>query len=224
VSHELRTPLTSLRGSLGLLTLGVLGELPGPAREVVSIAERNTTRLVSLINDILDLERIQAGQLALDQRPTPLAAVLRSARETVDALAGQHEIAIEVPDADDLVLGDHDRLVQVAVNLLSNAIKFSPPGSPVLVEARREGHMVRVSVSDRGRGVPATLREAIFEPFRQVESNDARLKGGSGLGLSICRAIVEQHGGTIGVEAHDGPGATFWFTLPAAESVPAPEQ
>jgi len=107
--------------------------------------------------------------------------------------------------------------VQVAVNLLSNAIKFSPSGSPVLVEARHDGDIVRVSVSDKGRGVPPAMREAIFEPFRQVESDDARLKGGTGLGLAICRAIVAQHGGSIGVDAHEGPGATFWLTLPAAE-------
>jgi PAS domain S-box-containing protein len=216
VSHELRTPLTALRGSLGLLALGVLGDLPNAAREVVSIAERNTARLVGLINDILDLERIQARQLALEKRPTRLGAVLRNARDTVDALARESAIAIEVPDVDDVVLGDGDRLIQVMVNLLSNAIKFSPPGSPVRIQAQRQGQVVRVAVIDAGRGVALEHRQAIFEPFRQAESSDARLKGGSGLGLSISRAIVEQHGGSIGVEPHDGPGATFWFTVPVA--------
>jgi len=217
VSHELRTPLTSIRGSLGLLAAGAVGPLPEGAAEIVAIAERNTTRLVTLINDILDLERLEGGRMELDRRPTPVAAVLRSAREAVDALAAQSGVGIDVSDTDGVVFGDRDRLVQVVVNLLSNAIKFSPPGSRVRLEARPEGPDVRVSVSDEGRGVPPALREAIFEPFRQVESDDARLKGGTGLGLAICRAIVAQHGGSIGVDAHEGPGATFWLTLPAAE-------
>jgi PAS domain S-box-containing protein len=218
VSHELRTPLTSLRGSLGLLAAGAVGELPAAAEEVVAIAERNTTRLVTLINDILDLERLEAGQLALERRPTPVRGVLEEARETVEALAGQQGVSIQLPDAEGLILGDHDRLVQVVVNLLSNAIKFTPEGSRVRVEARRDGESVRLAVSDEGRGVPPGFREQIFEPFRQVEGSDARKKGGTGLGLAICRSIVEQHDGTIGVEAREGPGATFWFTVPAADA------
>jgi hypothetical protein len=217
VSHELRTPLTSLRGSLGLLAAGVMGELPAEARDVLAIAERSTVRLVGLINDILDLERVESGRLELDRQPTSMRAVLEGAVEAVAALAAQHGITIERHDGHGLVLGDRDRLVQVVVNLLSNAIKFSPPGGRVELDARREGDRVRVEVRDEGRGVPAGFREVIFEPFRQVEGDDARVKGGTGLGLAICRAIVEQHGGTIGVEAREGPGTTFWFTLPAAD-------
>jgi PAS domain S-box-containing protein len=218
VSHELRTPLTSLRGSLGLLTAGAVGELPASAGEVVAIAERSTVRLIDLINDILDLERMDAGRLSLDRRPTPLRPVLEAAVETVEALAIQHGVAIELPDADGLVLGDRDRLIQVVVNLLSNAIKFSPKGGRVPLGVRREGPSVRFEVSDEGRGVPPGFGKQIFEPFRQVEGSDARQKGGTGLGLAICRSIVEQHGGAIGVEDREGPGATFWFTVPVAES------
>jgi signal transduction histidine kinase len=177
-------------------------------------------RLIDLINDILDLERMEAGQLSLDRQPTLLVTVLEGARETVEALAGQHEVALEVPSPDAVVLGDRDRLIQVVVNLLSNAIKFSPRGTRVRVDARLAGRRVRVAVSDEGRGVPPELREQIFEPFRQVEGSDARHKGGTGLGLAICRSIVEQHGGAIGVEGREGPGATFWFTIPTAEAAP----
>jgi PAS domain S-box-containing protein len=211
VSHELRTPLTSLRGSLGLLSVGAVGALPEGAGAILAIAERSTVRLVDLVNDILDLERLEAAQLSLERQPTPLVTVLQHARETVEALAVQHQVALEVPDADAVVLGDRDRLIQVVVNLLFNAIKFSPEGGRVEVGTRLEGSRVRVEVSDEGRGVPPEMRQRIFEPFRQVEGSDARQKGGTGLGLAICRSIVEQHGGAIGVEDREGPGATFWL-------------
>ena len=218
VSHELRTPLTSLRGSLGLLSEGALGELPEAATEILDIAERNATRLARLIDDILDLERMETGQMVLDRRPTPAQGVLEGARETVGALAARHRVAVELPDTDGIVWGDRDRLAQVVVNLLSNAIKFSPEGGRVEVETRTDGADLRVTVSDEGRGVPPGFRQEIFEPFRQVEGSDARQKGGTGLGLAICRSIVEQHGGAIGVEGRQGPGTTFWFTVPLART------
>jgi PAS domain S-box-containing protein len=215
VSHELRTPLTSIRGSLSLLAGGALGDLPDEARDVVQIAERNTIRLITLINDILDLERMEAGKVQLNLVDIPMAAVLERSLESVRGFAEQQGIAVMAASTEARVVGDLDRLVQVLVNLLSNAVKFSPPAGTVSVEvAEQDGH-AEVSVRDQGRGIPAHRREAIFERFEQVESSDARQKGGTGLGLAICKAIVEQHAGRIGVESEVGRGSTFWFRIPS---------
>jgi PAS domain S-box-containing protein len=215
VSHELRTPLTSIRGSLSLLAGGALGDLPDEARDVVGIAERNTIRLITLINDILDLERFEAGKVQLKLEEVPLSAVLERSLESVRGFAEQQGIAINAPATDARVEADADRLVQVLVNLLSNAVKYSPPGGTVEVAVAERDGQAEVRVQDRGRGIPAHRREAIFERFEQVESSDARQKGGTGLGLAICRAIVEQHGGKIGVESQPGKGSTFWFRVPS---------
>ena len=216
VSHELRTPLTSIRGSLGLLAGGVLGDLSDEAREMVTIAERNCVRLIGLVNDILDLERLEQGRLHMEMGEVGFADVLARTREAVQAFAAERQVAVEMEATTVTVQGDDGRLVQVLVNLVSNAVKFSPAGTAVRVTVRESGGRVRVEVVDRGRGVPASHRTAIFERFRQVESSDARDKGGSGLGLAICKAIVEQHGGEIGVESEDGRGSTFWFEIPSA--------
>ena len=216
VSHELRTPLTSIRGSLGLLAAGVVGPLPDEARELVAIAERNTTRLIGLINEILDLERLESGRLPLELAPTRLDAVLRRAVETVEGLARDHGVTLELPATAAVVVGDEGRLVQVVVNLVSNAVRFSPRGSRVALAVRPAAARWRVEVSDEGRGVPAELRRRIFEPFFQAEGSDARKKGGSGLGLAICRALIEQHGGEIAVDPRPGGGSVFWFTVPGA--------
>jgi PAS domain S-box-containing protein len=215
VSHELRTPLASIRGSLSLLAGGVLGDLSDEAREMVTIAERNCVRLIGLVNDILDLERLEQGRLHMEMGEVALADVLARTREAVQAFAADKQVAVEMEATTVTVQGDDGRLVQVLVNLVSNAVKFSPAGTAVRVTVRENGGRVRVEVVDRGRGVPASHRAAIFERFRQVESSDARGKGGSGLGLAICKAIVEQHGGEIGVESEDGRGSTFWFEIPA---------
>jgi PAS domain S-box-containing protein len=214
VSHELRTPLTSLRGSLGLLTSGVVGSLPPDTLKMVEIAERNTVRLIDLINGILDLERLGTGAVQLILAPTPLAEAIEKAHEAVAALAREAEVTIDRPRTDHVVNADEQRLVQVLVNLLGNAIKFSSAGSGVELEVDVTDGRARVRVLDRGRGVPGEMQQAIFEPFRQVEGTDARREGGSGLGLAISRAIVEQHGGRIGVEPREGGGSVFWFTLP----------
>jgi PAS domain S-box-containing protein len=215
VSHELRTPLTSIRGSLSLLAGGALGELPDEARDVVVIAERNTVRLIALINDILDLERVESAKLELKLEEVPLAVVLERALESVRGFAEQQGIALTAPPTQARVVADADRLVQVLVNLLSNAVKFSQPAGTVSLAVAEIGGHAEVSVRDQGRGVPAHRREAIFERFGQVESSDARQKGGTGLGLAICKAIVEQHGGKIGVVSEPGRGSTFWFRIPS---------
>jgi PAS domain S-box-containing protein len=218
VSHELRTPLTSIRGSLGLLAGGVLGSLPPAAGEVVAMADRNVVRLVRLINDILDLERYDSGRIEMRFESVPLATVFERSLEAVQPFADQERVSIESTGTDARVRADADRLVQVLVNLLSNAVKFSPPGSVVRLVAVSDGGSTEVRVEDRGRGIPAPLRAAIFERFRQVDSSDDRSRGGSGLGLAICKAIVEQHGGSIGVESEEGWGSLFWFRLPATSS------
>ncbi len=214
VSHELRTPLTSIRGSLSLLGSGVLGEIPPEAREAVEIAERNTVRLIGLINDILDLERIEAGKVEIHVEPLELATVFERSIEAVRGMADTMHVRLEVEPATARVDGDAERLVQVLVNLLSNAIKFSPRNEVVRVTSRSEPGFVEVRVADHGRGIPDSFKEAIFQRFQQVESSDSRQKGGSGLGLAICKAIVEQHGGTIGVESERGKGS-FHFRIPA---------
>jgi PAS domain S-box-containing protein len=216
VSHELRTPLTSIRGSLGLLAAGALGELPGEAQEVVQIAERNAIRLIGLINDILDLERLETGRMDLAIRPHEVAGVVGRAIDAVAGMAHGRGVKVEARSASGSVQGDEERLVQVLVNLLSNAVKFSPEGGSVTIEAAPGDGGIEFRVSDQGRGIPESYREIIFNRFQQVEASDSRQKGGSGLGLAICKAIVEQHGGSIGVESQPGRGSTFWFRIPAA--------
>ena len=216
VSHELRTPLTSIRGSLSLLSGGVLGDLNSESREVVEIAERNVVRLIALINDILDLEKLEAGKLEMIFAPVPVESLITRAIESVRGFAQQEGIGITVDGTSALANVDADRIVQVLVNLLSNAVKFSPRGSQVVVSAHVARSQVELRVTDHGRGIPKEAMDAIFERFRQVESSDARRKGGSGLGLAICQAIVHQHNGTITVESEVGKGSTFIVKLPRA--------
>lgn len=213
VSHELRTPLTSIRGSLGLLTAGVAGEMPAQGRELVRLAERNAVRLTALINDILDFERLESGRAEMQLAEVGLQPLFEQSVESVRAFADEQEITLLFLPTGARVLADADRIVQVLVNLLSNAIKFSPSGREVRIWAEEQGSRMLVSVKDQGRGIPATHRQHIFERFAQVEAADKR---GTGLGLAICKAIVEHHGGRIGVESEVGVGSTFWFELPTA--------
>ncbi|MBL8114370.1 MAG: PAS domain S-box protein [Acidobacteria bacterium] len=216
VSHELRTPLTSVRGALRLLLAGAVGPLSADGMDLVTRAERNTRRLLDLINDLLDLERLQSGTFDVSRRELPLTAVLERSLDVVRGIAEPQEVTIRIGEASGRVLGDEDRLVQVVVNLLSNAVKFSPRGSEVIVSATEEGAEVEVRVVDQGRGVPTEARDLIFERFRQVESSDARRQGGTGLGLAISKAIVDAHGGRIGIADDTSSGSTFWFRIPRA--------
>jgi PAS domain S-box-containing protein len=216
ISHELRTPLTSIRGSLGLLAGGALGPLSPDAAEIVAVAERNVVRLVGLINNILDLERLEGGRLEMEFESSEAAAIVERSLEAVRGFAGQSNVVLVVDpvSASVRVRADADRLVQVLVNLVSNAVKFSPAGGAVTVRVALAPGMAEFQVEDRGRGVPPALREAIFERYRQVEASDSRRKGGAGLGLAICKSIVEQHGGAIGVRDAAGTGSLFWFRIP----------
>jgi len=217
VGHELRTPLTSIRGSLGLLESGVLDGRPDEEREMLAMAISNSDRLARLVNDILDVERMQAGRLVLETEPVTAAALVESSLEVLQGTADRAGVTLRVQLDSVTVAGDADRVVQTLVNLVGNAIKFTPRGGRVTISARRDGDHARFAVRDTGRGIPADRLESIFERFNQVDASDAREKGGTGLGLAVSRGIVEQHGGRIWAESTLGEGTRFLFTLPLAE-------
>jgi len=215
VSHELRTPLTSIRGSLGLLESGVLGAMAPQGRRMVEIAVQNTDRLVRLINDILDIERINSGQIDMHPVPCDARELIARATDAVAALARDANVTV-VADAHPVSLSaDPDRIIQALTNLIGNAVKFSEPGSTVRVACARRDAEVLFEICDDGRGIPADQLEPIFGRFAQVDASDARQKGGTGLGLAICRSIIDQHGGRIWAESVPGHGATLSFVLPA---------
>jgi signal transduction histidine kinase/FixJ family two-component response regulator len=201
VSHELRTPLTSIRGALGLLSSGLLGDVDARAHNLLRIASTNTERLIRLINDILDLERMESGRSPVNLRRCSLVDLSREAVEMMSALAEAAQIRLELNSyaAHDSIYfdADPDRILQVLTNLLSNAIKFSPERSTVSLEIDANADALSLKVIDRGRGIPVDKLESIFDRFQQVESTDSSKKGGTGLGLAICRSIIQQHGGLI---------------------------
>lgn len=215
VSHELRTPLTSIRGALGLLQAQVTGDLPEQARGMIEIAHANCERIIRLLNDILDIEKIESGRMHFEFQPLAVADLLRHSVEACRGYADQFGVGLRIErEGSGLVMADRDRFGQIVANLLSNAIKYSPPGETVTIDARAGAGSVRVSVRDRGPGIPAEFHERIFEKFSQADSSDTRQKGGSGLGLSIAEAIIERHGGKIGFHTAPGRGTTFFFDLP----------
>jgi PAS domain S-box-containing protein len=214
VSHELRTPLTSVRGSLGLLASGALGPLGGDAQRMAEVAVSSTDRLVRLVNDLLDLERIESGKVQLTLRPVAVDQLLRDAASAVEGMAVQAGVEVRLQPVDGAVDVDADQMLQAIANLLSNAIKFSQPGQTVDVVAERHLDSLSVRVVDRGRGIPAAMQERIFEPFQQVDTSDARERGGTGLGLPIVRSIVGRHGGDVSLESTPGVGSTFTLTVP----------
>jgi signal transduction histidine kinase/integral membrane sensor domain MASE1 len=217
VSHELRTPITSIRGSLGLISGGVAGPLSEKVRSLVDIALRNSDRLAHLINDLLDIEKMESGKMQFEFQRQPLAALIEQAVEANQGYAQSHNVrfALRRPAPEAMVRVDSFRLLQVMSNLLSNAAKFSPRGSTVdiAIDALNESQ-VRVLVTDRGPGIPEDFRARMFQKFSQADSADNRAKSGTGLGLAICKSIVEQMGGSIGYETEAGKGTTFYFDLP----------
>lgn len=217
VSHELRTPLTSIAGSLGLISGGAAGNLPLKAARLVEIAHSNAARLVRLINDILDIEKIEAGRMQFDVRPIALDQFLSKAVQQSSGYAAQFDVQVELvpPAVDAAVLADEDRLMQVMINLLSNAIKFSRPGGVVSVSVMPLDRRYRISVADRGSGIPENFRDRIFSKFAQADGSDTRQKGGTGLGLSIVREILLRLGGSVSFETVEGEGTVFHVDLPA---------
>jgi signal transduction histidine kinase/DNA-binding response OmpR family regulator len=218
VSHELRTPLTSIRGALGLLSAGLLGNVDPKAQNLLRIASSNTERLIRLINDILDLERMDSGRAELKLRRCSMYDLAHEAVDTMTTMAESAGIKIELtsiaPRESIYFDADSDRILQVLTNLLSNAIKFSPPGSTVTLQIDSSPNSLLLRVVDQGRGIPADKLEAVFDRFQQVETADATKKGGAGLGLAICRSIIQQHGGAIWAQPNqNGVGTTLWVQM-----------
>lgn len=214
VSHELRTPLTAIQMSLGLIKTGVYDQKPEKARRMIEIALLDTNRLVNLVNDILDLERLDSGRAVFEKTLCQAADLIQQAIDGIQAIATQQQISLIVTPTDVEVWAAADAIVQTLTNLLSNAIKFSPPQSAIHLSVTSQIDSVQFQVSDRGRGIPTEKLELIFGRFQQVDSSDSREKGGTGLGLAICRSIIERHGGKIWAESSLGAGSTFFFTLP----------
>ncbi len=216
VSHELRTPLTSIQGSLGLIKGGACGEIPQQAASLVDVAYRNSERLVRLINDILDMEKIEAGKLDFKMQALEISPLIHQAVESNAAYAEKHGVFLVIKD--DLVgvqaVVDSDRFAQVMANLLSNAAKFSPSGAAVEISLTRRAGRLQVSVTDHGPGIAEEFKPRVFQKFSQADSGNTRKTGGTGLGLSICKVIVERMGGDIDFETAAGSGSRFYFTLP----------
>jgi signal transduction histidine kinase/DNA-binding response OmpR family regulator len=221
VSHELRTPLTSIAGSLGLLAGGAAGALPERAAKLIRIAHGNSERLVRLINDILDIEKIESGKMTFDIRPTPLRPLLEQAIASNHAYAQEFGVTTHLDDSGAegaTVQADPDRLMQVVINLLSNAAKFSQPGGRVEVKVRRDGAFYCINVHDHGSGIPDEFKDRIFSKFAQADSSDTRAKGGTGLGLSIVKEIVARHNGTVTFTSNPDDGTEFVVGIPAADA------
>ncbi len=220
ISHDLRTPLSSVFGFLELLEDGSYGNLNTNGQNRAGMALRNVERLLRLINDLLEINKLESGQLELHCQTVSLDNLVQRAVESVHFFAAQHKVQLDYSPCETKLFVDGDRLERVLINLLSNAIKFSPEGEKVVISVDVSSDPLTIKVIDCGRGIPEAHKELIFERFRQVSTTDATQKGGTGLGLAICRAVIEQHGGTIGVDSTEGKGSAFWIQLPkiAAEA------
>ncbi|MDI6843255.1 MAG: response regulator [Anaerosomatales bacterium] len=218
VSHELRTPLTSIKGYVDLILDGEAGEINEIQREFLSIVKENADRLVELINDMLDISRIESGRIHLKIQPISVLDLAFDVAGTFAAVAERsgHKIVVKVPDDLPRVAGDRDRVGQVLTNFVSNAIKYSPSGGTVTIRAKQDGDMVQVSITDQGIGIDKEDQKKLFTKFYRVDSSLTREIGGTGLGLSICKSIIELLGGQVGVRSKPGKGSTFYFTLPVA--------
>ena len=220
VSHDLRTPLTSISGFLTLLKSGKYNQLSDHGLETLKSAESSTNRLMNMVNDLLDIERVESGRLDLNLGPVTMEGLIEGVFSILEPIAKEKEIELVAMHRDDLeFVGDADRLNQVLVNFVSNAIKFSEKNSKVVVNAYETEDSMRIEVKDTGRGVPDELKQAVFERFKQVDPSDSVMRKGTGLGLAISKALIERHGGKIGVNdnrTEDGKvmGSVFWFSLP----------
>jgi len=219
VSHELRTPLTSLRASLGLISSGSLDQRPEKRRQMLDVAIGNCDRLVRLVNDILDFDRVESGSMPLHRENLKAGDLLRRAADVEYEAAFDAQIRFRFDSPAGLMVNvDQERILRVLSELVSNAIKFSPPETIVKLTAHEaENDEVLITVEDQGRGIAQDKLDVIFERFQQGDASDSRELGGTGLGLAICRRIVQQHGGRIWVESEPGKGSRFLFTLPAAQ-------
>lgn len=216
VSHELRTPLSAVKGSLRLIEGGLAGHISNEARELLDIALSSCERLIRLVNDILDLRKIEAGKIDLHIKNVNANDLVEEVLQGLSSYAQNHGVELANESAQDVMLeADHDRVVQVMTNLVGNAIKFSGRGAKVKVKAeKKDPALAHFSVSDNGPGIPAEQQHLLFMKFKQLDASDSRRQDGTGLGLAICKAIVGQHQGKIGVDSCEGEGTTFWFDLP----------
>ncbi len=219
VSHDLRTPLTSIQMVHSLLSAGAYGELSEDGKESVNGAQDSCDRLITLVNDLLDLERMESGRMDLNLEPIPLSEIIKPAINMVANAVKQKAIELKLETAEDpKVSADKERMIQVLINLIANAIKFSPEKTTLTISTSKDEKFAFVKVKDEGRGVPESMRTSIFERFKQVNKSDSKGRKGSGLGLAISKAIVELHGGQIGVDSEEGKGSTFHFSLPIAQA------
>ena len=218
VSHELRTPLTSLRASLGLISSGQLDKRPEKQRQMLEVAIGNCDRLVRLVNDILDFDRVERGTMRLHKESLQAGVVLRRAADVQNEAAHKAQITFRFDVATRILIDvDQDRILQVLSELVSNAIKFSRPNTIIKLSAQNTGNdEVTIAVEDQGRGIAPEKLDMIFEVFQQGDASDSRALGGTGLGLAICKRIVQQHGGRMWVESEVGKGSRFLFTVPRA--------
>jgi PAS domain S-box-containing protein len=214
VSHELRTPLTSIRSSLGLLTTSGIRNNPEKMQRILDIAASNAERLTRLLNDILDLERLETNKFVLNKKSCDAMTLIHQAVDSIQTLAKEENISLQILGNSVQLWIDEDRILQTLVNLISNAFKFSPPHTTIkiTVEETPDSHLFKIQ--DQGRGIPSDKIETIFGKFQQVDASDSREKGGTGLGLAICDTIIKQHGGKIWVESVVGEGSTFYFSIP----------
>ena len=225
VSHELRTPLTSIQGALGLILGGATGELPEQSKKLLEIANNNSSRLIRLINDILDIEKIEAGKIVFNLKPVEVMPLVQQTIDSNQAYASNLGVDMVLTEQapDTCVLADQDRLIQVLTNLLSNAAKFSFKDQPVEIAVRQTEQTVRFSVTNTGLGISEAFKKSIFGKFSQADASNTRQKGGTGLGLHICKVIVEKLGGQIGFESEINKKTCFFFDLPIWNPVPGPE-
>lgn len=217
VSHELRTPATSILGSLSLVSGGAAGTLPDPAVRLLKIANSNCERLVRIINDLLDLQKMELGMMVFDMKPVEVGALLEGEVESIQSFASPYGVTVELVrnDGQAMVRADGERLAQAVSNLLSNAVKFSPRGATVSVGCDTQDREVRIWVRDCGRGIPEAFKARIFDKFVQVGGETQNARAGTGLGLSVVKQIVERLHGAVGFEAAPCGGTTFWITLPS---------
>lgn len=216
ISEELRAPLTYVNAMFSDIRSGKFGEVSPKTTTGAGKAQQNIERLLLLINDLFDLERLESGKIEISRKRSSLAIIFDRSLNAVSSFAQKHHVSVEMPETEREAFVDPDRIVQVLVNLLSNAIKFSPPNSSVAVRVREvdEDGCLEIEVVDSGRGIPQEKLGSLFQKFSQVDDADAREKAGTGLGLVICKLIVEEHGGNIGVESEEGKGSRFWLRLP----------
>jgi signal transduction histidine kinase len=213
VSHELRSPLMSMQGFLSILSKGGYGDVSETVLKKADLAERNASRLVKLINDLLDAEKLQAGKFECTPHKTSSESIVERAVQSVKDLADANNVSLQINCRPTEMYADEDRMVQVMVNLISNAIKYSE-GKPVVVTAESSGDGIEFGVKDQGKGIPENQRSAIFERFKQISADNKGKNRGTGLGLPIAKALVEEHGGAIGVDTKAGSGSYFWVRLP----------